>query len=175
MMMMMMNAPEHILDLPVEVLACKFDGSVHRRWPATLIRHEDSMLVLRGVFEHEIRHPLLGTIAPGTVSTEYYWTTHWLSVFRFETPSGCLRNYYCNVNLPPELIGDQLTFIDLDIDVLVHPDLSYTILDEDEFASNALRYNYPPEIRAGARLALGEIIRRIEGRAFPFLEGATLL
>lgn len=152
----------------VKVCARKFDGRLHREWQARLLAREDSLICVEGVFEEEIRHPQLGIIAPGTFSTEYYWTDRWYSVFRFREPTGELRNYYCNINLPAEFDGSVLTFIDLDIDVLVAPDFSRRILDEDEFAANAALYHYPALVRDTVPRALAELNALIERRDFPF-------
>ncbi|HZH89968.1 MAG TPA: DUF402 domain-containing protein [Pyrinomonadaceae bacterium] len=152
----------------VRVRALKFDGKMHREWRARLVSQENSLICVEGVFEEEIRHPQLGIIAPGTLSAEYYWTDRWYSVFRFREPSGELRNYYCNINLPAEFDGSVLTFVDLDIDVLVAPDFSRRILDEDEFAANAARYQYPALVRDTVPRALADLIRVIERRDFPF-------
>lgn len=150
------------------VRACKFDGAEHRSWHAELIRQEGALLVLDAKFEDEVQHDLLGTLLSGTFSLEYYWLDRWYSIFRFSEPTGELRNFYCNINLPPVLQENVLSYIDLDIDILVNPDFSYQILDEDEFAANALRYNYPAELQVQARQALAELISLIEGRQFPF-------
>ena len=152
----------------VEVQARKYDNRVHRRWPARVARREGTLVVLDAVFEEEIRHPLLGTIVSGTISTEYYWTDRWYNVFRFLEPSGKLRNFYCNINSPAEFDGHVLSFTDFDIDVLVRPDFSFAILDEDEFAVNAASFNYPAEVSRRAREALAELIALIEARGFPF-------
>ncbi|MFL6231290.1 MAG: DUF402 domain-containing protein [Pyrinomonadaceae bacterium] len=152
------------------VRSLKYDGSVHREWRAHLVEQAGSLVVVEGVFESEIRHPLLGVVARGTLSREYYWTDRWYSVFRFREPSGELRNYYCNVNRPAALDGRVLTFVDLDIDVLVAPDFSYRVLDEDEFAAHSVRYEYPPEVRERVPRALSELIALIESRQFPFDE-----
>lgn len=152
----------------ITVLACKYDNQVHRQWPAHLSQQKGSLLVLDGRFEEQINHPLLGTIQAGTRSTEYYWTDRWYSVFRFAEPTGQLRNYYCNVNMPARLADSVLSFVDLDVDVLVHPDFSYQLLDEDEFKVNTLRFGYPPEVCRQAALALDELRLLIDRRAFPF-------
>jgi hypothetical protein len=152
----------------VTIHARKFDGRVHRQWQATLLRQVESLLVVEGVFEEEIRHALLGTIAAGTLSAEYYWTDRWYSIFRFREPTGALRCYYCNINQPATFDGRTLTFIDLDIDVLVAPDFSYRILDEEEFAANSFKYGYPESVRESARDALVELLALIERRAHPF-------
>jgi protein associated with RNAse G/E len=152
----------------ITVRALKFDGREHRSWLARLISREASLLVMDAAFEVEINHPLLGRIERGTLSVEYYWTDRWYNVFRFSEPGGGLRNYYCNINVPPTFDGRVLEFVDLDIDILVAPDLSYQILDEDEFAANAVSFNYPAEIMQRARVALDELILLIEMRQFPF-------
>lgn len=154
----------------IVVYAQKYDSSVHRTWKARLVRRIDSLIVLEGAFEREVNHALLGRIEQGTISTEYYWTDRWYNVFRFREPSGELRNYYCNINQPATFDGRTLSFIDLDIDVLVAPDLSYEILDRDEFTENARRFHYSPEVLANAEAALKELLSLIEERAFPFSE-----
>ena len=152
----------------ITVHARKFDGRLHREWQASLVAQGDSLIIVEGVFEEEIRHPQLGTIAAGTLSTEYYWTDRWYSVFRFREPSGALRNYYCNINQPAEFDGRVLTFVDLDIDVLVAPDFSYRILDEEEFVAHATHYDYPAIVRDSVPRALAELVEMIERREYPF-------
>lgn len=150
------------------VHSCKHDGSVHRRWPARISRREGSLVVLDAVFAEEIKHALIGTIEAGTHSTEFFWTDRWYSVYRFETPEGRLLRFYCNVNTPASLESGVLSFVDLDVDILVNPDYSYTILDEDEFALHAELYGYPVTFRQNVRQALAELIRLIDSRQFPF-------
>ncbi|HKR00019.1 MAG TPA: DUF402 domain-containing protein [Pyrinomonadaceae bacterium] len=152
----------------VTVRTYKYDGREHRRWRARLVRREESLIVLDAIFEEEIRHALLGTVSKGTLSLEYYWLDRWYNIFRFVEPTGELRNFYCNINVPPVLQKNVLSYIDLDVDVLVAPDFTYTILDEDEYAANAARFNYPVEVRHRSQLALEELIALIEKRAFPF-------
>ena len=153
-------------DILVSVL--KYDGLEHRRWPARIAKIEGPLLVLDAVFEDEIEHDLLGTISSGTISTEYYWLDRWYNVFRFRDADLNLKRFYCNINMPPRFDGQTLTYVDLDIDVLVEPDLSYRVLDLEDFQENARQYNYPVEIQTGAHRALDELIGLIETRAFPF-------
>jgi protein associated with RNAse G/E len=159
------NRPQEIV---VSVL--KYDGREHRRWPAQIAKDSGSLLVLNAVFDEEIEHELLGTISSGTNSTEYYWLDRWYNVFRFSDSNQMLQNFYCNINQPPSFDGRVLSYIDLDIDVLVAPDFTYRILDVDDFEENARRYAYPDEVQANAHAALAELISLIEKRAFPFNE-----
>ena len=148
----------------------KYDGREHRSWPARIARSTGPLLVLDAVFDEEIEHDLLGTISAGTISTEYYWLDRWYNVFRFSDTENRLKSYYCNVNQPPHFDGRVLSYIDLDIDVLVAPDLTYKILDVDDFEENARLYNYPPDVQMNARAALDQLIEMIETGEFPFNE-----
>ena len=152
----------------VVVSVLKYDGVEHRRWPARIAKIKGPLLVLDAVFEDEIEHDLLGTISAGTISTEYYWLDRWYNVFRFSDPDSQLKNFYCNVNQPPSFDGRVLSYIDLDIDVFVAPDLTYRILDVEDFEANARRYAYPAEVQANARRAVDDLTGLIESRAFPF-------
>ena len=150
------------------VSVLKYDGTEHRRWPARIAKTVGPLLILDAVFDEEIQHDLLGTIESGTISTEYYWLDRWYNVFRFSDSDQKLKKFYCNVNVPPQFDGRVLSYIDLDIDVLVDPDLTYQILDEDDFEENAKRYPYPEELQEQARAALTDLIELIETRSFPF-------
>lgn len=153
----------------ITVRSLKHGDRPHRTWRARIEACEGSLIVLDAFFDAEVRHPILGTIEAGTLSKEYFWTDRWYSVFRFGSPTnGDLLNFYCNVNTPARLEDGTLTFTDLDMDVLVRPDLSYSILDEDEFERHAESYSYPPEYRVRARGALDELVSLVESRKFPF-------
>jgi uncharacterized protein len=152
----------------ITVRAHKYDGSEHRRWNAKLLQQEGSLLVLDATFEQEIVHDLLGTIAAGTRSIEYYWLDRWYNIFRFLEPNGNLRSYYCNVNIPPSFDGQILSYVDLDMDILVEPDLSYRIVDLEDFDRNASLFGYSADVQKEARRALQQLVELIEARAFPF-------
>jgi uncharacterized protein len=157
----------------IVVSARKYDGTEHRSWLARILVERGSLLILDAKFDEEVQHDFLGTISRGTVSTEYYWLDRWYNIFRFSDDAGRLRNYYCNVNLPPVFDGTVLSYVDLDIDVLVAPDYSYKILDFDDFAENAKRYSYSSEVIEKAETAVTELISLVESRAFPFDSWST--
>ena len=154
----------------ITVRVLKFDGAEHRHWQARLARRDNSLLVLEAAFEDDVSHHLLGEIQRGTRTIEYYWLDRWYNVFRFLNDDGQTRLFYCNINLPPAFADGVLSYIDLDIDVLVHPDLSYQVLDLDEFELNTARYRYPPELKRKALAAIDKLIAMIESRQFPFDE-----
>ena len=165
-----MVSTEQIPGSPVLVRSYKYDGVLHRTWNAKLVRQAGSLVVLDAKFTDEIVHDLLGTILSGTQSLEYYWLDRWYNVFRFAQPDGALRSYYCNVNVPANFDGEILSYVDLDLDILVDPDLTYRVLDVEDFEINARRYGYTEDVQAKARQALADLVKMIESRAFPFAD-----
>lgn len=126
------------------------------------------MITLDAEFEDDVQHHLLGDIPRGTRTIEYYWLDRWYNIFQFLDHKGGTRWYYCNVGAPPTLDGDVLSYVDLDIDILVRPDLSYRVLDLDEFETNAARYRYSEEVKRQACAAVDELVAVIQKRQFPF-------
>ena len=152
----------------ITVRVMKYDGNEYRRWSAAIARREGQMIVLDAEFEYDVQHHLLGDIPRGTRTIEYYWLDRWYNIFRFLESDGATRLYYCNVNMRPEISGGILSYIDLDLDILVHPDFSYQVLDLEEFETNATRYGYTDQVKRQAQKALAELISMIETRQFPF-------
>jgi protein associated with RNAse G/E len=144
----------------IVVRVFKYDGREHRRWSARVVKQAGPLIVLDAVFAEEVEHDLLGTIPLGTASKEYYWLDRWYNVFRFSD------RFYCNVSKPPSFDGAVLTYVDLDIDVLVESNFSYRVLDLEDFAAS----QYPVEVQHNAQQALDELTRLIESRSFPFNE-----
>jgi uncharacterized protein len=147
-------------DDAIVVRVLKYDGREYRQWPARLAKQAGPLIVLDAVFAEEIEHDLLGTIASGTISREYYWLDRWYNVFRFS------ERFYCNVTAPPSFDGSTLTYVDLDIDVLVESDFSYRILDLEDFEAS----QYPADVQENVGYAVNELTRLIESRSFPFNE-----
>ena len=162
-----MNKPPEIT-----VKTYKYDGKLHRTWKADLIAQEGNMLQLLGVFDQRIEHSQLGVIHPGTLSYEYYWLDRWYNIFRFHEPDGSLRNYYCNVNMPPAFADGVLSYIDLDVDIYVSKDLELSVWDVDEFEENSSLYSYSPEIVKKVEETVSEVTQLIKANLFPFEEGS---
>ena len=157
-------------ELVVRVL--KHDGSEHRRWRGRIARLEANLIVLEAEFDSDVSHHLLGEIKRGTRLIEYYWLDRWYNVFRFLHDDGSTRLYYCNINKPPDFDGQSLTYIDLDIDVMVRSDYSYEILDLDEFEANSERYGYTAAEKRNVEKAVEELTGMIQSRQFPFVSEA---
>lgn len=152
----------------ITVISRKYDGSIRRSWKCRLVKEDPPLLEFVGEFDREVVHSDLGLIRRGTVSYEYYWTDRWYNVFRFHEPEGELKYFYCNINTPPAFKDGSLDYVDLDIDLLVRPDYSVTILDEHEFEENAELFGIPGDVKDRARQCVDELMGMIDRREFPF-------
>lgn len=151
----------------ITVNSRKYDRSIRRSWTCELLGCEGELVSLVGEFAADVEHPDLGVVPKGTLSYESFWLDRWYSIFRFEAPDGKLRNYYCNLNMPPCFAGHVLDYVDLDIDIVIWPDGRYKILDLQEFGENAIRFGYPESIVSKTRHTLEELIDMIEKKLLP--------
>jgi protein associated with RNAse G/E len=157
----------------ITVSVLKHDGHQYRRWHGQLVEWKDSLLVLKAEFDVDVSHQLLGEIKRGTKTIEYYWIDRWYNVFRFLAADETTRLWYCNIATPPKVSDNTLTYVDLDIDIVVQPDYSYQVLDLDEFETNVHRYSYSDEHKTKARAAVNQLTSMIEGRQFPFVDESS--
>lgn len=154
-------------DPSITVNSKNYDGSIRRTWRCEFIARQGPLLTFWGVFDQDIEHSDLGLIKKGTISHEYYWLDRWYNVFRFHESDGTFRNYYCNINMPPTFENGVLDYVDLDIDIVIWPDLSFEILDREEFEQNATKFGLPAEIRTRVDITIAELVGVIERRELP--------
>lgn len=151
----------------ITVNSRKYDGRIRRSWQAGVVTQTAEMLIAVGRFEFDVDHSDLGRIAAGTVSFEHFWFDRWYNIFRFHEPDGALKAWYCNVAMPATYGDGILDFVDLDIDVVVWPDMRFEVVDLDDFEENSLQFSYPPEVIVHARRAVDEITRLVQTRGLP--------
>jgi protein associated with RNAse G/E len=152
------------------VVSLNYDGTIRKTWKAEIVKLDPPLIELRGVFDRDITHPSLGQIDKGTLTTEYFWLERWYNIFRFEEPSGGLKYFYCNIAMPVDFANQTLSYVDLDIDVVVWPDRPFEVLDEADFAVSAERYSYTDELVGRVKTALNELLGNLRRGEFPFNE-----
>lgn len=155
----------------ISVQACKTDGTVYRSWQATI---------------ESVTPDLLVTIAPAGSSffnikgenfpiahhlRAYYWHGEFYNLIEVFEPDGNLLEIYLNVASPPEWTNGILKFKDHELDISKYPPKPAEIVDEDEFAEAALKYNYSLEFQekmyAVAKAAI-EIANNWQAKPCPY-------
>ena len=145
----------------------RYDGSLKRTWNCELISRDRLHLTFIGIFDLDVDHPDLGHIKKGTISYEYYWLDRWYNIFRFCEPDGTLRNYYCNINMPPVFENGVLDYVDLDIDIVIWPDGTVVTLDEEDYQRNSERFRYPDYVVSLVNNAINELKQLIADDRLP--------
>jgi protein associated with RNAse G/E len=165
-----MSEPTHgVADLdggrPLVVQKLFYDGSKSYRWVGREIQRDADHLFFTAVFERDGRDLGYVRFEKGDVFYEWYYFERWYNVFQVYSKDGVLKGWYCNVTAPAK-VDEELTFVDLALDLWVWPDMRYLVLDEDEFDELA-KSAYSAEDVAAAREALAELIRRAETNTLP--------
>jgi len=85
---------------------------------------------------------------------EAYYSHRWYNIFEMiDRDTGETKGWYCNITRPAHMQGQELSYVDLALDVLVYPDGQIRVLDEDEYAALIL----VEEDHMKARQALDEL------------------
>jgi hypothetical protein len=152
----------------VRVVYTKYDGSLH--WHQTMQylgrdRHGTWLGAPAGLVARR-GHDYSVVIAEPQVMVfpDDAW---WTAVFNGEPAETAI---YCDITTPPRWPGPgEVTMVDLDLDVIRRRlDGRVVVLDEDEFAEHQVRYEYPPEIVAGAEKATAWLVEQITADQEPF-------
>jgi Protein of unknown function (DUF402) len=113
-----------------------WDGR-EKRFECTVLLHQDPHLVVLFVAAEEMN--VHGVVLPaGTVTFGHFWTDRPYNVYHWLSPhSGATLGYYFNVAEDTRLAGDELSWRDLIVDILVSPTGRPLLLDEDEIPPDA--------------------------------------
>ena len=151
----------------IRLRSTKIDGAPHFEWTCRVIDASPDGVVLHQAAGTPIK-AWKEVWTPNFDAWIYFWRDRWFNVIQSWDAGGSLSGYYCNVITPARVVGDELCWADLDLDVSVQSDGTYRVLDEEEWARNVGRLGYAPELVACARRAMDELIASVARRAFPF-------
>ncbi|GLO65362.1 MULTISPECIES: DUF402 domain-containing protein [Oceanobacillus] len=150
----------------VSIQSYKHNGQLHRTWENSVILKGTESVVIGAndrtrVIESDGRSWI--TREPAIC---YFHSKYWFNII------GMLRNdgiyYYCNISSPFVYDGEALKYIDYDLDVKVFPDMTFQLLDEDEYEEHRNLMNYPQVIDRILHQQLEILIRWIRQGKGPF-------
>jgi uncharacterized protein len=151
----------------VRVVYRKYDGTLHWNHPARRLDADDLGTWL-AVPAHTRVHkgePEWGPVEAPFVMLlphEAWWT----ATFNAEPHR---TEIYCDITTVPHWpTPDEVTMVDLDLDVRRRRAGAVDLLDEDEFAEHRVRFGYPPEIIAAATAAADWLYAAVRDRVEPF-------
>lgn len=134
-------------------------------YPARLIQEQNGTRLVEGCLTSRV-FPLAGCNSAGSDhALEWYSEQDWYNLLQvYEQDSPRVKAWYCNICMPANFLSDEIRWRDLALDLLVYPDGSMELLDQDEFAELRL----DQRTRARCWQALGEVIRLFNEKSLPF-------
>ncbi len=117
------------------------------------------------------------SFVPGDVLREWFSPIHPFNAFAVYAPDGTLRGWYANVTYPTTLdlttTPATLTWHDLYLDVIVLPDGTTVVRDEDELDEAGLAAS-EPELHQAILAAKDEILRLVAAGERPFHDDGVM-
>lgn len=110
------------------------DGEEVWRYSGEVLQTTPDAVLVEAVFNREdfVFEGIL--IKNGDPFIEAYYSRRWYNIFEMiDRDSGETKGWYCNVTRPALLRGQELSYMDLALDILVYPDGQVRVLDEDEY------------------------------------------
>ncbi|KDN59022.1 MULTISPECIES: nucleoside tri-diphosphate phosphatase [Exiguobacterium] len=152
----------------IEIQSYKHNGTLHRVWEETLVLQSSKTDMIGfndRIMVSESDGRQWRTREPAIC---YFSSEFWFNVICMIREDGIY--YYCNLGSPTTFDGNEraIKYIDYDLDIKVFPDMSYTILDEDEYERHRREMNYPKAIDRILKQNVQELINWIRGRKGPF-------
>jgi uncharacterized protein len=89
----------------------------------------------------------------------------WMAWF----PTGRRFSLYVDIVTPPVRDGDEISMVDLDLDVIRTNEGDVELLDEDEFAEHQVTLNYPPEMIRSASEWGSRVFAAVQNGDAPFV------
>ncbi len=91
---------------------------------------------------------------------QFFWPGRWYMLTAFYNGQELIHTYASMIR-PAEIELDRLVYTDLDLNLLVEPDLRYEVLTQVEFEQAADLLGYSEDVRIGALLALQTLTNAI--------------
>ena len=144
------------------------NGTLSHTYIGEIIHQTEEEIVFFAVFDRDDRDLGYTVFARGDRFTEHFYLRQHFNILRVEShATKQLRGWYCNICLPAEQIDNDITFVDLYLDVWVAHTGTVLILDEDEFTAAT---DMSEDHRDKAQAGLAVLLRWIKQRAGPFAE-----
>jgi protein associated with RNAse G/E len=119
----------------ITVIKRNFAGQETWRYSGQVLKRTSNAVILEALFNVDDK-PFMGNeLKRGDRFVELYYSDRWYNIFQIhDRDDDTLKGWYCNICQPAIFESeDQLSFIDLALDLWVSPSGSQTVLDEDEF------------------------------------------
>lgn len=150
----------------IQIHSYKHNGRIHRVWQETMVLKGTKNIFI-GANERTLVTESDGrTWLTREPSICYFHAEHWFNIICMLREDGVY--YYCNMSSPYVFDNNAIKYIDYDLDIKVFPDMSYTLLDEDEYEQHKTEMSYPEVIDKILKRNVNKLISWIKQKRGPF-------
>ncbi|HZG71474.1 MAG TPA: DUF402 domain-containing protein [Chondromyces sp.] len=150
----------------IQIQSYKHDGRIHRIWEETIVLKGTNNLVIGGNDRTIVTESDGRTWITREPAICYFHAEQWYNVIGMLRGDGIY--YYCNISSPFAYDHEALKYIDYDLDIKVYPDMTFNLLDEDEYEEHRRQMNYPDVIDRILKRNVDKLVHQIRQRKGPF-------
>jgi uncharacterized protein len=124
----------------ITVIKRNSTGEETWRYSGKVLKRTENAVILEALFNLDDLPFMDTALKRGDRFVELFYTDRWYNIFEIhDRDDDKLKGWYCNVSMPAVFeLNNNLSFVDLALDLWVSCDGSQSILDEDEFEALAL-------------------------------------
>ncbi len=131
----------------IHVHACKADGTVYRSWHTMIESVDADSIVTISPAGDTVEDHVRIRYQTKHILRSYYWHDKFYNLIEVFDTQGNLIELYINIASPPEFEDGIMSFKDHELDVSRFPPKAAQLIDEDEFAEAAVKYQYTKEFQ----------------------------
>ncbi len=151
----------------VRVVYRKYDGALHWNHDSVLLGEDEYGVWVGTPAGTRVRRGTERTVVLAAAHVQLFPRDAWWTGSFHAMPSRV--EIYCDITTVPSWpTPDEVTMVDLDLDVCRRRGGRVELLDEDEFAVHQVRYGYPLEIVERARATAEELFAAVTAAVEPF-------
>jgi len=150
----------------IQIHSYKHNGQIHRVWEETTVLKGSKNVIIGGNDRTIVTESDGRTWITREPAICYFHSQYWFNIIGMLREDGIY--YYCNLSSPFVVDEEALKYIDYDLDVKVFPDLTYILLDEDEYEDHRKEMGYPDVIDQILKANMEKLISWIHQRKGPF-------
>ncbi|WP_062353210.1 DUF402 domain-containing protein [Bacillus kwashiorkori] len=150
----------------IQIQSYKHNGHIHRVWEETVVLKGTKSVVIGGNDRTLVTESDGRTWVTREPAICYFDSQQWFNIIGMLRYDGI--HYYCNISSPFVYDDEALKYIDYDLDIKVFPDMTYIILDEDEYEEHRMAMGYPEVIDKILKANMNKLIRWIRQKKGPF-------
>ena len=138
----------------IDVIKLNIYGVEKWRYKGRILSINPNSIRLESNFDQEDMQVHGLYLGNGDLFLETYYTACWYNIYEIHARENDeLRGWYCNISTPIDIRKQCISYVDLALDLIVFPDGSQVVADQDEF----LELNITQAVRSKSLQALREL------------------